>query len=364
MDKVTETKGMNFQINDPIQKAYDKMLGVEDVIEQSQQEEQEIKESVKEINDLPDIAQLDEIKSITKSDVQKAVRGAKGKVPIGREYILNTDSNSSVAPMVNQMKSALTKSNVTDAKLGKGFEVKTKKGSVLIKPEVAELYIKSRDALPRPIQKNMDMIAEKDVDGLFQMLNDAMNDLLKGKIESYIEESKEVSDDIIISEDGKEFIIDEKKFTITQGVANAFRKPELAYGKIMVKKICSKCNFHMPAFTGRYPSNCPLCGTPFAQSEKVKYSLNTEGRCIAVLEELKEGKFKEISQEIDMTVDDIVQQIKDRKVKNNRDLNSLLKKMKSGKDLPSGVQTSTVKNNFSKIVTGISAKIKKDKVKF
>jgi hypothetical protein len=248
VDKVTETKGMNFQINDPIQKAYDKMLGVEDVIEQSQQEEQEIKESVKEINDLPDIAQLDENESITKSDV--------------------------------------------------------------------------------------------------------------------IEESKEVYDDIIISEDGKEFIIDEKKFTITQGVANAFRKPELAYGKIMVKKICSKCNFHMPAFTGRYPSNCPLCGTPFAQSEKVKYSLNTEGRCIAVLEELKEGKFKEISQEIDVTVDDIVQQIKDRKVKNNRDLNSLLKKMKSGKDLPSGVQTSTVKNNFSKIVTGISAKIKKDKVKF
>jgi hypothetical protein len=67
VDKVTETKGMNFQINDPIQKAYDKMLGVEDVIEQSQQEEQEIKESVKEINDLPDIAQLDENESVNEA---------------------------------------------------------------------------------------------------------------------------------------------------------------------------------------------------------------------------------------------------------------------------------------------------------
>ena len=65
-----------------------------------------------------------------------------------------------------------------------------------------------------------------------------------------------------------------------------------------------------------------------------------------------------------MIVNDIVQSIKGKKIKNNRDLMSLLKNMKSGKNLSSGVQTSTVKNNFSKIVTGISAKIKKDKVKF
>ena len=65
-----------------------------------------------------------------------------------------------------------------------------------------------------------------------------------------------------------------------------------------------------------------------------------------------------------MIVNDIEQSIKGKKIKNNRDLMSLLKNMKSGKNLPSGVQTSTVKNNFSKIVTGISAKIKKDKVKF
>ena len=211
--RITETKEMSFKINDGISEAYEKMLGIEDVVE-----DVEVFSKSEE-----NLAQLDEVKSITKSDVQKAVRGAKGKVPIGREYILNTDSNSSVAPMVNQMKSALTKSNVTDAKLGKGFEVKTKKGSVLIKPEVAELYLKSRDTLPRPIQKNMDMIAEKDVDGLFQMLNDAMNDLLKGRIESYIEEQKEDSDDIPVAEKENEIVFERKKYMITQGIANAFR---------------------------------------------------------------------------------------------------------------------------------------------
>jgi hypothetical protein len=320
VDKVTETKGMNFQINDPIQKAYDKMLGVEDVIEQSQQEEQEIKESVKEINDLPDIAQLDENES-----VNEAISVADEKIfNKGKGIIIVIDDNG-------EKVSAIFKNKKNADKFNRNKPSDVKK---LLKLAKSKKYLQAID--------ENESITKSDV----------------------IEESKEVYDDIIISEDGKEFIIDEKKFTITQGVANAFRKPELAYGKIMVKKICSKCNFHMPAFTGRYPSNCPLCGTPFAQSEKVKYSLNTEGRCIAVLEELKEGKFKEISQEIDVTVDDIVQQIKDRKVKNNRDLNNLLKKMKSGKDLPSGVQTSTVKNNFSKIVTGISAKIKKDKVKF
>jgi hypothetical protein len=218
-----ETKPLNYRVDDAITEAYEKMLGVEDLVE-----EVEVFSKSEE-----NLAQLDEVKSITKSDVQKAVRGAKGKVPIGREYILNTDSNSSVAPMVNQMKSALTKSNVTDAKLGKGFEVKTKKGSVLIKPEVAELYLKSRDALPRPIQKNMDMIAEKDVDGLFQMLNDAMNDLLKGKIESYIEENESVNEDAKM---GKQS--DSQLKTLIKNLRTLEKKdPKAPSTKSMIKRV-------------------------------------------------------------------------------------------------------------------------------
>jgi hypothetical protein len=355
-----ETKPLNYRVDDAITEAYEKMLGVEDLVE-----EVEVFSKSEE-----NLAQLDEVKSITKSDVQKAVRGAKGKVPIGREYILNTDSNSSVAPMVNQMKSALTKSNVTDSKLGKGFEVKTKKGSVLIKPEVAELYLKSRDALPRPIQKNMDMIAEKDVDGLFQMLNDAMNDLLKGRIESYIEEQKEDSDDIPVAEKENEIVFERKKYMITQGIANAFRKPDLLKGNMIVKKVCEECHFHMPAFAGRYPDNCPLCGTPFKvefkNQEKVKEKIAVyEGdKCLFVAEEIKEGKFKEISLEIDMIIDDVVSKVKSKELKNNRDLMKLLKDMKSGKKLPSGVRKSTVQDNFSKIAAGVANKLRKERIKF
>ena len=359
--KITETKEMSFRINDSISEAYEKMLGIEDIVEDVEVFSKSEKKSVK----------INEFKSITKSDVQKAVRGAKGKVPIGREYILNTDSNSSVAPMVNQMKSALTKSNVTDAKLGKGFEVKTKKGSVLIKPEVAELYLKSRDALPRPIQKNMDMIAEKDVDGLFQMLNDAMNDLLKGKIESYIEEQKENSSDIILYDEEGTARINEKKFMITQGIANAFRKPDLIKGNVVIKKVCSNCNFHMPSFAGKYPSNCPLCGTPFdktfkvSQEKKIKerFAVYEKDECVYVVEEIKEGKFKDIEIEKDMVVDYVVDMVKNKKIKNKKDLMGLMKDMKSSKKLPKDVNKNIVKDNFSEIVTSVGQRLRKERLK-
>ena len=358
--RITETKEMSFKINDGISEAYEKMLGIEDVVE-----DVEVFSKSEE-----NLAQLDEFKSITKSDVQKAVRGAKGKVSIGREYILNTDSNSSVAPMVNQMKSALTKSNVTDAKLGKGFEVKTKKGSVLIKPEVAELYLKSRDALPGPIQKNMDKIAEKDVDGLFQVLNDAMNDLLKGKIESYVEEQKEDSDDIILYDEEGTASINEKKFMITQGIANAFRKPDLIKGNVVIKKVCSNCNFHMPSFAGKYPTNCPLCGTPFEQKFKVsqkkikeRFAVYEKDECVYVVEEIKEGKFKDIEIEKDMVVDYVVGMVKSKKINNKKDLMSLMKDMKSGKKLPKDVDKNIVKNNFSEIVTNVGQRLRKERLK-
>ena len=63
-------------------------------------------------------------------------------------------------------------------------EIETKKGTVLIKPEVAELYLKSRDRLPDKIKKNMDRMAERSPDGLFTVLQAALNDLQTGMIEN------------------------------------------------------------------------------------------------------------------------------------------------------------------------------------
>ena len=54
-------------------------------------------------------------------------------------------------------------------------------------PETAELYLKSRDRLPGPLQKNMDKMAERSPDGLFTVLQAALNDLRSGLIESMTE---------------------------------------------------------------------------------------------------------------------------------------------------------------------------------
>ena len=105
----------------------------------------------------------------------------------GREYILNTDANNSVTPMLTQMKNAMKRASMRHPKLGAGTEVKTKKGSILIVPETAELYLKSRDRLPTPLQKNMDKMAERSIDGLFTVLQAALNDLRTGMIESMTE---------------------------------------------------------------------------------------------------------------------------------------------------------------------------------
>lgn len=105
----------------------------------------------------------------------------------GRNYILNTDSNNSVTSMLTQMKAAMKRASMRHPKLGAGTEVKTKKGSLLIVPETAELYLKSRDRLPGPLQKNMDKMAERSPDGLFTVLQAALNDLRSGLIESMTE---------------------------------------------------------------------------------------------------------------------------------------------------------------------------------
>lgn len=119
----------------------------------------------------------------------------------GREYILNTDANNSVTPMLTQMKNAMKRASMRHPKLGAGTEVKTKKGSILIVPETAELYLKSRDRLPTPLQKNMDKMAERSIDGLFTVLQAALNDLRTGMIESMTEVLENINTEAKFSKD-------------------------------------------------------------------------------------------------------------------------------------------------------------------
>ena len=248
--KITETKEMSFRINDGISEAYEKMLGIEDVVE-----DVEVFSKSEE-----NLAQLDEVKSITKSDVQKEVR---------------------------------------------------------------------------------------------------------------VEEQKEDSNDIILYDEEGTARINEKKFMITQGIANAFRKPDLIKGNVVIKKVCSNCNFHMPSFAGKYPTNCPLCGTPFdvemkvSQEKKIKerFAVYEKDECVYVVEEIKEGKFKDIEIEKDMVVDYVVGMVKSKKINNKKDLMSLMKDMKSGKKLPKDVDKNIVKNNFSEIVTNVGQRLRKERLK-
>tara|TARA_E500000318_G_scaffold13655_1_gene13074 strand:- start:15154 stop:15903 length:750 start_codon:yes stop_codon:yes gene_type:complete len=247
--KVTETKEMSFKINDGISEAYEKMLGIEDVVEDvevfSKSEERS--------------AKINEVKSVTKSDIQ---------------------------------------------------------------------------------------------------------------MESRSEEVTEDSDDIIVYDEEGNARINEKRFMITQGIANAFRKPDLIKGNVVIKKVCSSCNFHMPSFAGKYPTNCPLCGTPFEQKFKVskekikeRFAIYEKDRCVHVVEEIVEGKFKDIEIEKDMVVDYVVDMVRSKKIKNKKDLMSLMKDMKSSKKLPKNVDKNIVKDNFSEIVTSVGQRLRKEGLK-
>ena len=186
-----------------------------------------------------------------------------------------------------------------------------------------------------------------------------------------VEEQKEDSDEIILFDEEGTARINEKKFMITQGIANAFRKPDLIKGNVVIKKVCSNCNFHMPSFAGKYPTNCPLCGTPFEQKFKVsqekkikeRFAVYEKDECVYVVEEIKEGKFKDIEIEKDMVVDYVVGMVKSKKINNKKDLMSLMKDMKSGKKLPKDVDKNIVKNNFSEIVTNVGQRLRKERLK-
>jgi hypothetical protein len=113
------------------------------------------------------------------------------KIPYGRDSIISKDSVPSPASMFSQMSKAVKSTDNSHPKYGKGTAIETKKGVVHIKPEVADLYLKSRKQLPTPIQKNMDKMAERSPDGLFIVLQAALNDLQTGMIESMEKVMKE-----------------------------------------------------------------------------------------------------------------------------------------------------------------------------
>jgi hypothetical protein len=50
-----------------------------------------------------------------------------------------------------------------------------------------------------------------------------------------------------------------KTYTITAGMANALKKGE----KLKWKRVCERCGFNMPSYSGPYPKNCPICAAPF-----------------------------------------------------------------------------------------------------
>ena len=116
----------------------------------------------------------------------KSIKKNARSIPLSRDYILSNKGESKPMPMRLQMNAAMKMTNYDHSKYGSGFEIETKKGMVLIKPEVAELYMKSRSRLPDPIKKNMDRMAERSPDGLFTVLQAALNDLQTGMIESLI----------------------------------------------------------------------------------------------------------------------------------------------------------------------------------
>ena len=137
----------------------------------------------KMLNKYPDLQVNEKFKKRFVKNIKSIKKNARS-LPLSRDYILNTDNLDKLTPMNNQMARAKLSTNYDHPKYGSGTEIETKKGAVLIKPEVAELYMKSRDRLPDPIKKNMDKMALRSPDGLFTVLQAALNDLQTGMIES------------------------------------------------------------------------------------------------------------------------------------------------------------------------------------
>jgi len=137
----------------------------------------------------------------------KSIKKNARSLPLSRDYILSNKGESKPMPMRLQMNAAMKMTNYDHSKYGSGFEIETKKGMVLIKPEVAELYMKSRGRLPDPIKKNMDKMAERSPDGLFIVLQAALNDLQTGMIESM---EKIMKEEVLVEADSLYLIYKDK----------------------------------------------------------------------------------------------------------------------------------------------------------
>jgi hypothetical protein len=215
--------------------------------------------------------------------------------------------------------------------------------------------------------------------------------------------------------------IDEKKYGLSQGMLNAFKKG----ADIAVKKVCQRCGFHMPQFSGRYPTMCPLCGDEFEAATDVdmmeKYGAYIDGKCVAIMYPIKknslneakksgkddlkglpcdkkgckgtfeetgpmddsrgelhctkcgkrvkrhpnirEGKFKQVDQDVKAIIDMFVQKRKSGEITSKDQFMKLFKSIKTGKNLPKGISGDVVSANYSDIAKGVADAFRKEGLK-
>lgn len=155
-----------------------------------------------------------------------------------------------------------------------------------------------------------------------------------------------------------------KRLGLSQGMIRAFSKG----ADIVVKKVCNKCGFHMPAFSGRYPNACPLCGDDFTADDiEESFGAYKNGKCIGILtpiKSLKEGAFSEMDIDIQSIIDDFVRQRKAGEITSKDDLLKKIRALSMGKNIPKGVDPNIVKTNISDIAKGIADAFRKKGIKF
>ena len=161
--------------------------------------------------------------------------------------------------------------------------------------------------------------------------------------------------------------IDEKKFGVSQGTLNAFRKG----ADITIKKVCPKCGFALPVFSGRYPKNCPLCGTEFEPEMPVeeKYAAFVDNKCVGILvklpeKKIDEGKFKEQEIDIQDIVNHFVDLRKSGKIKTKKQFQNIFNDIPNGKNIPKGIDPKTIKANIARIAKDIASAYSKEGLEF
>lgn len=216
---------------------------------------------------------------------------------------------------------------------GKKFSIQTN-GNL----PTAQRLIKGEQPTDKQLQE-----LSKEVTGYIRDVGTARQ---KAMLEGITDYSLDLDDGVVM--------IDEQAFNITQGMAKAFGKGS----GLVVKKVCPKCGFHMPKFSGRYPKNCPLCDTQFEKDITEKIAVYEKDTCVAIYE--KCGKKKKVIEGSDIEgelyhmVNDIVKKVKDGEIKTKKDLNKTLGLMKS---------TKNIKNNFAEFIKLVAKRMKEENVK-